>query len=103
MLGGLMTLGYQLGAIITRFSDVYECENVYIKSDYVDVLRRRFTQVESFDRDVCEKTAKALGLDGTYSPNSYIELLQVNINRIINRIIGTPRRGQGVPNGLLDV
>jgi len=76
-LNGLMKLGYQLGAVITRCSKFFEYKSACIKYDEVDVLKRTFIQIESKDRETCERIGRALNLENSYIPMSYIELLQL--------------------------
>eukprot|EP00238_Polyblepharides_amylifera_P011406 CAMPEP_0196574628 /NCGR_PEP_ID=MMETSP1081-20130531/4306_1 /TAXON_ID=36882 /ORGANISM="Pyramimonas amylifera, Strain CCMP720" /LENGTH=682 /DNA_ID=CAMNT_0041892715 /DNA_START=62 /DNA_END=2110 /DNA_ORIENTATION=+ len=103
LLGGLLGLGYQLGAVITRFSTTYESADVSFKFDDVDVLKQRFLQLESKNRETVEMYGKLLCLDGTYTPMSYIELLQLERLSLemtvdVNKLLMVPSHVQLSPN-----
>ena len=75
VLSGLMSLGYSIGAIIKRASTVYRGERFSAKFDSITQLKEqgRFFQIEGRDRAAVEEAGRALGLEGTYVPRSYIE------------------------------
>ena len=79
VLSGLMTLGYTVGAILKRESEVYESTegDLLIKVDHVDKLNRTYVSINSCERAEVEMAGTALGLDGTYMPRSYIEQVQL--------------------------
>ena len=86
-LSGLMALGYSLGAIIKRDTLVLRrrpssdgagsSPPLTIKYDTIVQLGSRYIQVEGPDRAAVEAAGTALGLDGTYVPRSFIELVQI--------------------------
>ena len=88
-LSGLMALGYSLGAIIKRDTLVLRCRpagsdgsgtaTLTVKYDTIAQLgsHGRYIQVEGPDRAAVEAAGTALGLDGTYVPRSFIELVQL--------------------------
>eukprot|EP00854_Cymbomonas_tetramitiformis_P004428 gene4428-5437_t len=83
VLQGLMTLGYVVGATIKRVSHVYvtskavssSSKRLSIKYDDIGVLGRSFIQIESKDRLAVEEAGRALQMEGTFVPQSYIELV----------------------------
>jgi len=88
VLSGLMSLGYQIGAIIKRQSVVYErpaeaggAPRLCCKFDDISQLDREYFQIESDDRVSVEEAGDALGLGGSYIPKSYIE--QVQLERLL--------------------
>jgi uridine kinase len=86
-LSGLMALGYSLGAIIKRDTLVLRRRPagsegaanaaLTIKYDTITQLGSRYIQVEGQDRAAVEAAGAVLGLDGTYVPRSFIELVQL--------------------------
>lgn len=79
VLSGLMTLGYTVGAILKRSSDVFESteSDLLIKLDHVEKLNKTYVSINSKERTVVEATGTALVLDGHYMARSYIEHLQL--------------------------
>ena len=77
ILGGLMALGYVVGAIMKRRSKEYSDDLITIKVDWVEGLDRSFVQVQGKLRSAVEEAGKKLGLNGTYIPHSYIEQVQL--------------------------
>jgi len=77
ILGGLMALGYVVGAIMKRRSKEYSDDFITIKVDWVEGLDRSFVQVQGKVRSAVEEAGKKLGLNGTYIPHSYIEQVQL--------------------------
>lgn len=76
VLGGLMALGYEIGTIMKRTSTSYHNEEVSVKFDDIEGLGQ-FVQVQGKDRDKVAAVGKALGLEGSYIPKSYIEQVQM--------------------------
>ena len=76
VLGGLMSLGYTIGCILHRESrrlvDAYNT----VKIDTFEQLGRSYMQLQGKDRARVEALGEKLGLQGTYSPRSYIEEIQ---------------------------
>lgn len=72
VLGGLMALGYEIGALMKRKSVSYSDADITIKFDAIDKLGS-FVQIQGKDRNKVAEAGKALGLDGTYLATSYIE------------------------------
>lgn len=80
ILGGLMALGYEIGTIMQRTSEWWTDEErgVSVKFDTVHGLEgRTFVQVQGKDRSVVDSVGSALGLEGSYVPRSYIEIVQL--------------------------
>lgn len=72
ILGGLMTLGYEIGTIMKRTSCVMTKGDFTIKIDDIDGLGN-YIQIQGKDRHSVAELGTRLGLDGTYIPRSYIE------------------------------
>lgn len=51
--------------------------SVTIKFDHIEGMETVYCQVQGKDRGVVEAAGAALGLEGTYIPHSYIELVQI--------------------------
>ena len=77
ILGGLMALGYEVGAIMKRRSREWSDEILSVKVDWIEGLDRSFTQIQGKVRAAVEEAGKKLGLEGTYIPHSYIEQVQL--------------------------
>ena len=77
ILGGLMALGYEVGAIMKRRSREWSDELLSVKIDWIEGLDRSFTQIQGKVRAGVVEAASKLGLDGTYIPHSYIEQVQL--------------------------
>lgn len=79
ILGGLMALGYEIGTIMQRTSESYSTPDgkLTVKVDRILGMDRSFVQIQGKDRAAVAATGTALGLDGTYIPHSYIELVQL--------------------------
>ena len=79
VLGGLMALGYNIGAMLHRtsinFNFSIQDRPVVVSLDNIHQLRSTFIQVKGRDRHVVWKTGEMLGLKGHYIDKSYIELL----------------------------
>jgi hypothetical protein len=48
-----------------------------IKFDHIEGMETVYVQVQGKDRSVVEETGRRLGLEGSYIPHSYIELVQI--------------------------
>ena len=77
ILGGLMALGYEVGAIMKRRSRSWSDEMLDIKIDWIEGLDRSFTQIQGKVRAAVEEAGSKLGLEGSYIPHSYIEQVQL--------------------------
>jgi hypothetical protein len=64
-----------------------------IKFDHIEGMETVYVQVQGKDRSVVEETGRRLGLEGTYIPHSYIELVQ--IGHLTE--VGGAARGCGLP------
>lgn len=51
--------------------------SVLVKFDHIEGMETVYIQVQGKDRGVVEEMGRRLGLDGTYIPHSYIELVQI--------------------------
>ncbi|KAK2078989.1 hypothetical protein QBZ16_002679 [Prototheca wickerhamii] len=77
ILGGLMALGYDVGTIMRRTSRAYSVDGLTIKLDEIEGMDKTFVQIQSKRREDATAAGAELGLDGTYVPHSYIELVQM--------------------------
>ncbi|KAI8104527.1 hypothetical protein M9434_003082 [Picochlorum sp. BPE23] len=79
ILGGLMALGYEIGTIMQRTSESYFTNDgkIMVKVDHILGVDRHFVQIQGKDRNKVAEMGTALGLDGTYYPHSYIEIIQL--------------------------
>eukprot|EP00240_Pyramimonas_obovata_P001833 CAMPEP_0118935894 /NCGR_PEP_ID=MMETSP1169-20130426/15892_1 /TAXON_ID=36882 /ORGANISM="Pyramimonas obovata, Strain CCMP722" /LENGTH=454 /DNA_ID=CAMNT_0006878973 /DNA_START=202 /DNA_END=1563 /DNA_ORIENTATION=+ len=83
VMGGLMALGYSMKVVMKRHSVVFEGEGeragdkLTIKLDFIEGLERKFCQIQGKERALVAKAGARLGLDGTYTPHSYIEQVQL--------------------------
>lgn len=79
ILGGLMALGYEIGTIMQRTSELFTSPDskLLIKLDHILGMQKCFVQIQGKDREAVGAAGKALGLEGTYIPHSYIELVQL--------------------------
>ncbi|KAK3246405.1 hypothetical protein CYMTET_44057 [Cymbomonas tetramitiformis] len=103
VLQGLMTLGYVVGATIKRVSHVYvtskavssSSKRLSIKYDDIGVLGRSFIQIESKDRLAVEEAGRALQMEGTFVPQSYIELVPTLSPDVIEPCLGDAEAMRG--------
>lgn len=74
-----MALGYEIGTIMQRTSDAYSSPDgkLTVKIDRIVGMERSFVQIQGRDRAAVEAAGTGLGLEGTYLPHSYIELVQL--------------------------
>ena len=79
ILGGLMALGYEIGTIMQRTSESYTTNDgkIMVKIDHILGVDRHFVQIQGKDRKAVAAMGSALGLEGTYYPHSYIEIIQL--------------------------
>lgn len=76
ILGGLMGLGYKIGAMLHRTTEVWEVGNVVVNIDHIRQINQSFVQVKGNNRVEVQAVANALGLAGKYIPHPYIEVYQ---------------------------
>ncbi|KAK4373279.1 hypothetical protein RND71_008663 [Anisodus tanguticus] len=88
LLGGLMALGYTMAAILKRSSHVFSDEKVCVKIDWLEQLNRHYVQVQGRDRVVVKSIADQLGLEGSYTPRTYIE--QIQLEKLVNEVMALP-------------
>ncbi|XP_057530797.1 inorganic pyrophosphatase TTM2-like isoform X2 [Amaranthus tricolor] len=88
LLGGLMALGYTIAAILKRNSHVFSDSKVTVKIDWLEQLNRHYIQVQGKDRLHVRSIAKKLGLEGSYTPRTYIE--QIQIEKLVNEVMAFP-------------
>ncbi|KAK6790555.1 hypothetical protein RDI58_009636 [Solanum bulbocastanum] len=88
LLGGLMALGYTMAAILKRSSHVFSDERVCVKIDWLEQLKRHYVQVQGRDRVVVKCIAEQLGLEGSYTPRTYIE--QIQLEKLVNEVMALP-------------
>ena len=77
ILGGLMALGYEVGAILKRRGREWSDDLLTIKVDWIESLDRTYVQIQSKSRVAAEEAGEKLGLEDTYIPNSFIEQVQM--------------------------
>ncbi|XP_009620080.1 uridine-cytidine kinase C-like isoform X1 [Nicotiana tabacum] len=88
LLGGLMALGYTIAAILKRSSHVFSDEKVCVKIDWLEQLNRHYVQVQGRDRVIVKSVADQLGLEGSYTPRTYIE--QIQLEKLVNEVMALP-------------
>ncbi|KAJ6795567.1 uridine-cytidine kinase C-like [Iris pallida] len=88
LLGGLMALGYSIASILKRSSHVFADDRVTVKIDWLEQLNRHYIQVQGRDRLFVKYTAEQLGLEGSYIPHTYIELIQ--LEKLVNEVMALP-------------
>ena len=80
ILGGLMALGYSIGAMIKRecvaMAFSVQGSTVEVKLDNVEGLGE-YVQVQGENRSAVAAAGRALGLENSYIPQSYIEEVQL--------------------------
>ncbi|KAG6765776.1 hypothetical protein POTOM_029833 [Populus tomentosa] len=88
LLSGLMALGYTIAAILQRSSHSFSDDRVCVKIDWLGQLNRQYVQVQGRDRVVVKYIAEQLGLEGSYTPRTYIE--QIQLERLVNEVMALP-------------
>ncbi|KAK9107113.1 hypothetical protein Syun_023124 [Stephania yunnanensis] len=88
LLGGLMTLGYTIAAILKRSSHIFSDYKVTVKIDWLEQLNRHYVQVQGKDRLGIKFVADQLGLEGSYIPRTYIE--QIQLEKLVNEVMALP-------------
>ncbi|XP_062111253.1 inorganic pyrophosphatase TTM2-like [Humulus lupulus] len=88
LLGGLMALGYTIATILKRNTHVFSSDKVCVKLDWLEQLDREYVQVQGKDRLVVRGVAEQLGLEGTYTPRTYIE--QIQLEKLVNEVMALP-------------
>jgi len=76
ILGGLMSLGYQMVSIIHRKSTIFKDGKIIISFDELEELGQTYVQIKGFDSNYVSEAGKKLGLENSYVTKSYIELYQ---------------------------
>ncbi|XP_071702174.1 inorganic pyrophosphatase TTM2-like isoform X1 [Rutidosis leptorrhynchoides] len=84
LLGGLMALGYTIASILKRSSHVFCDDRVCVKIDWLEQIRRHYVQVQGRDRISVRCVAEQLGLEGSYVPRTYVELMQ--LEKLVNEV-----------------
>ncbi|KAJ6312447.1 hypothetical protein OIU77_014051 [Salix suchowensis] len=88
LLSGLMALGYTIATILQRSSHIFSDDRVCVKIDWLGQLNRQYVQVQGRDRLVVKFIAEQLGLEGSYTPRTYIE--QIQLERLVNEVMALP-------------
>ncbi|KAJ7943258.1 Uridine-cytidine kinase C [Quillaja saponaria] len=88
LLGGLMALGYTIATILKRNSHVFSDDRVCVKLDWLEQLNRHYVQVQGRDRLIVKCMAEQLGLEGSYTPRTYIE--QIQLEKLVNEVMALP-------------
>ncbi|XP_055809810.1 inorganic pyrophosphatase TTM2 [Solanum dulcamara] len=88
LLGGLMALGYTIATILKRSSHVFSDDKVCVKIDWLEQLNRHYVQVQGRDRLIVKSVADQLGLEGSYTPRTYIE--QIQLEKLVNEVMALP-------------
>lgn len=73
ILGGLMALGYEIGTMLKRSSQVWADDTVTVKLDDIEGMDRQYVQIQGKDRAAVADVGRRLGLEDTYIARSYIE------------------------------
>jgi hypothetical protein len=81
ILGGLMALGYEIGTMLKRSSQVYADETVTVKLDDIEGMDRQYVQIQGKDRAAVGEVGRRLGLEDTYIARSYIEQVSARLAR----------------------
>ncbi|PWA98193.1 P-loop containing nucleoside triphosphate hydrolase [Artemisia annua] len=84
LLGGLMALGYTIASILKRTSHVFVDDRVCVKIDWLEQIGRHYVQVQGRDRVSVRCVAEQLGLEGSYTPRTYVELMQ--LEKLVNEV-----------------
>ncbi|KAK9064694.1 hypothetical protein SSX86_016076 [Deinandra increscens subsp. villosa] len=88
LLGGLMALGYTIASILKRSSHVFCDDRVSVKIDWLEQISRHYVQVQGRDRVAVRCVAEQLGLEGSYIPRTYVELMQ--LEKLVNEVTVLP-------------
>ncbi|KAJ9547063.1 hypothetical protein OSB04_019606 [Centaurea solstitialis] len=88
LLGGLMALGYTIASILKRSSNVFSDDKVCVKIDWLEQIGRHYVQVQGRDRITVRCVAEQLGLEGSYTPRTYVELMQ--LEKLVNEVTVLP-------------
>ncbi|OIW21642.1 hypothetical protein TanjilG_06946 [Lupinus angustifolius] len=88
LLGGLMALGYTIATILKRNSHVFSDDSICVKLDWLEQLNRHYIQVQGRDRLVVKCIGEQLGLEGSYTPRTYIE--QIQLEKLVNEVMALP-------------
>ncbi|CAN4124696.1 unnamed protein product [Withania somnifera] len=88
LLGGLMALGYTIATILKRSSHVFSDEKVCVEIDWLEQLNWHYVQVQGRDRLLVKSVADQLGLEGSYTPHTYIE--QIQLEKLVNEVMALP-------------
>nr|XP_043608414.1 inorganic pyrophosphatase TTM2-like [Erigeron canadensis]XP_043608415.1 inorganic pyrophosphatase TTM2-like [Erigeron canadensis] len=88
LLGGLMALGYTIASILKRSSHVFCDDRVCVKIDSLEQISRHYVQVQGRDRITVRCVAEQLGLEGSYIPRTYVELMQ--LEKLVKEITVPP-------------
>ncbi|KAI3503669.1 hypothetical protein L1887_32117 [Cichorium endivia] len=88
LLGGLMALGYTIASILKRSSHVFCDDRVCVKIDWLEQINRHYIQVQGRDRVSVRCVAEQLGLEGSYIPRTYVELMQ--LEKLVNEVAVLP-------------
>ncbi|KAG6736655.1 hypothetical protein POTOM_060470 [Populus tomentosa] len=81
-------LGIHIAAILQRSSHSFSDDRVCVKIDWLGQLNRQYVQVQGRDRVVVKYIAEQLGLEGSYTPRTYIE--QIQLERLVNEVMALP-------------
>ena len=103
ILGGLMALGYEIGTMLKRSSEVYADETVTVKLDDIEGMDRQYVQIQGKDRAAVAEVGRRLGLEDTYIARSYIEQVSARLARAIRQeavrrlLFRRPLSSQSIP------
>lgn len=68
-----MALGYEIGTMLKRSSQVWADDTVTVKLDDIEGMDRQYVQIQGKDRAAVADVGRRLGLEDTYIARSYIE------------------------------
>lgn len=72
---GLLNLGYQAVAYIEASAYIYQDGKILIEVDHLQDIVSPFIQIKGANKEIVASAGSALGLDGTYTTKSYLEII----------------------------
>ncbi|GAA0153655.1 nucleotide kinase [Lithospermum erythrorhizon] len=72
---GLLNLGYQAVAYIEASAYIYQDGKILIEVDHLQDIISPFIQIKGANKEVVASAGSKLGLDGSYTTKSYLEII----------------------------
>ncbi|KAF5183043.1 Uridine-cytidine kinase c [Thalictrum thalictroides] len=72
---GLLNLGYQAVAYIEASALIYQDGKILIEVDHLQDSPKPYIQIKGTNREVVSAAGSTLGLDGTYTTKSYLQII----------------------------